>query len=206
MNTQIVQLNTSQTAQAAEILSSAFMRDPIVSYFFAEEATAKQQALKQLSRSLLRYSQSYDRIYTTADSIKGVALWLPPEASVFQLSQLWQVFQSGLLTLPFYARWDRILDVLTFFVQEIEQHRQVSEPFWYLAMLGVAPEYQGQGVGGALLQPVLQYADHHHQLCYLETSTEAAVRFYQRQGFEITHTASIAGNLPYWTMKRYPKA
>jgi ribosomal protein S18 acetylase RimI-like enzyme len=71
-------------------------------------------------------------------------------------------------------------------------------------LLGVAPGYQNQGIGAALLQPVLQRADRDRTLCYLETSTDAAVRFYQRQGFEIVHTRQIGKSLPYWILKRCP--
>jgi ribosomal protein S18 acetylase RimI-like enzyme len=70
--------------------------------------------------------------------------------------------------------------------------------------LGVSPEYQGQGIGGRLLQPVLQEADRTKTPCYLETSTAAAVRFYQRHGFE-TVDQGLFANWEYWAMKRNPQ-
>ncbi len=205
MSSTIVQLPNSQIRQAAEILSAAFCIDPIVSHFFPEEATAKQQALHQVSQCLLSYSAIYQHIYTTADLPKGIAMWLPPKASSFQLSKLCHLLQSGLLSLPFYARRNRVIDFTGFLAEEIQQHQQITEPFWYLLMLGVAPGYQNQGIGKALLQPILERADRDRTLCYLETSTEAALRFYQRQGFEVVHTGQVTKSLSYWNLKRHPK-
>jgi len=206
MISSIVQLPASQMDKATEVLSAAFCDDPVVNYFLPEDAIAKQRALHLLAQCLLRYGQTYQHIYTTADQPKGISIWLPPEASTFEFAQLWQLLQTGLLKLPFYARWDRAIELLSFFTQEIQQQQQNTEPFWYLMLLGVAPGYQNQGIGAALLEPVLERADRDRTLCYLETSTEAAVRFYQRQGFEIVHTRKVGKALPYWTLKRYPKS
>ncbi len=203
MTDSIVQLQRSQTESAAEILSSAFNGDPLISYFLPEATLAKLKALQSLSTALIRYSQAYNQIYTTADQPKGVAIWLPPEDSTFQFSQLYRLLTSGLLTFPLDCRWGRLIQVIPLLIEELSQ-RQKLEPHWYLAMLGVGGSYQGQGIGGALLQPVLQQADQDGIACYLETSTEVAVRFYTRHGFEVLHTNSISTDIPYWTMKRQP--
>ena len=201
----IVKLNSSDFAIASEQLSVAFSQDPLMAHFLPEEKTAKLVALKKLGQALLNYAQFYDRIYTTAESPKGVAVWLPPEASELDLSQIWQVVRSGFIALPFYMRWDRIGDFISFLATEIRLHKETaSEPHWYLAMLGVVPEFQGKGIGGRLIQPVLQEADRTKMPCYLETSTAAAVRFYQRYGFEIVHQGIFAER-EYWTMKRKPQ-
>jgi ribosomal protein S18 acetylase RimI-like enzyme len=200
---EIVKLERSDFAIASDSLATAFSQDPLMAHFLPEDEAAKQTALKQLSQALLKYAQPYNHIYTTANSPKGVAIWLSPEASQVTLSQLWQVMTSGLLTLPLYMRWDRMIDFISFIATEIRLHDKVSpEPHWYLAMLGVSPECQGQGIGGKLIQPVLQEADRTKIPCYLETSTAAAVRFYQRHGFEIVHQGLFA-NREYWAMKRH---
>lgn len=201
----IVKLKPSYFAIASEHLSAAFGQDPIVGHFLPEEKAAKLAALKHLSQALLNYGQPYNQTYTTAENPKGVAVWLPPEASQFTWSKLWQAVVSGLITVPFYIRWDRIGNLISFVSTEIRlQNKSASEPHWHLALLGVSPECQGQGIGGKLLQPVLQEADRTNTPCYLETSTTAAVRFYQRHGFEITDHLMFA-NCDYWTMKRKPK-
>jgi ribosomal protein S18 acetylase RimI-like enzyme len=206
MNSDVVHLLRSQTQEATQALSDAFSRDPILNYFLSENQTEKLNALNVISEKLLNYCQPYNHIYTTSDNVKGIAMWLPPETSSFTWSELWNIVTSGILTVPFYVRWDRIVDVLAFMIAELVRRQRYVEPHWYLAVLGVSSQYQGQGIGGELLQPILQQADRDKIPCYLETSTESAVRFYQRQGFEIEHIGKIGETLPYWTMKRLPKA
>jgi ribosomal protein S18 acetylase RimI-like enzyme len=206
MGSSIVHLSRSQTPEAAHILSDAFSHDPIVNYFLSEDENEKLNALNVIAEKLIHFSELHNHIYTTNNEMKGVAIWLPPETSSFTLSELWQLLTSGVLTIPFYMRWDRFTDVLSFTGAELGRRQHYAEPHWYLAMLGVSSRYQGQGVGSELLQPILEQADRDNLPCYLETSTEAAVRFYQRQGFEIQHSGTVGRILPYWTMKRFPKA
>lgn len=201
----IVKLKSSDFAIASDQLSAAFNQDPLIGYFLPEEASARLNALKRMAHALLNYGQPYNQIYTTAETPKGAAVWLPPDASQFTLSKGWQAVVSGLITVPFYIRWDRIGDLLSFVGTEIQlQNKNASEPHWHLTLLGVSPAYQGQGIGGKLLQPVLQEADRTKLPCYLETSTTSAVRFYQRHGFEIVYHGTFAGR-EYWAMKRSPQ-
>ncbi len=87
-------------------------------------------------------------------------------------------------------------------------HRQaVPAAHYYLMVLGVDPPRQGQGIGGALIQPVLRRADAEKLPCYLETGKEINVRFYRRHGFEVVAAGDTPGDgPPYWTMLRPPAA
>ena len=202
MNKEIVPLKSSDFAIASEHLSAAFSQDPLISYFLPEDTAAKRRALRHLSRAFLNFAQSYGHIYTTAGEPKGVAIWLPPEASQRTLSQLWQAVTSGLIVSPLYMHWPRIMDFISLVNREVQLHDKFApEPHWYLGMLGVSPNCQGQGIGGMLLQPVLEQADCAKMPCYLETTTPSAVRFYQRHGFEVVHQEMFAGH-DYWAMKR----
>ncbi|NEQ97916.1 MAG: GNAT family N-acetyltransferase [Cyanothece sp. SIO2G6] len=204
-NAKIIRLNPSDFAIASDHLSAAFSQDPLINYFLPEDSVAKQRSLKHLSGAFLNFAQPYGHIYTTADEPKGVAIWLPPEAFQTALSQLQQAIASGLIVSPFFMRWSRIMDLISLVATEFQLHDKLApEPHWYLGMLGVSPSYQGQGIGGMLLQPVLEQADRTKMPCYLETTTTAAVRFYQRRGFEVVHQERFAGR-EYWAMKRYPQ-
>ncbi len=85
-------------------------------------------------------------------------------------------------------------------------HRDVQPDHWYLFILGVDPPRQGQGVGGALIQPILARADEAGRRCYLETMKTRNVPFYQKHGFDVVVEADISGGGPhYWTMRRDPR-
>jgi ribosomal protein S18 acetylase RimI-like enzyme len=109
--------------------------------------------------------------------------------------------------LPFMLPWRRLGQLMSLFFRLEEYHKHdIQEQHWYLMMLGVAPVYQNQGIGGSLLQPILKQADSAGLPCYLETSTQSGVRFYQRHGFEIVRSGELpTGSARFWTMKREPK-
>jgi predicted N-acetyltransferase YhbS len=76
----------------------------------------------------------------------------------------------------------------------------------FLAVLGVDPELQGQGIGGALLQPVLDRADQHELPCYLETVEPSNLPFYSRHGFGVLDEGvEPTSDLRYWTLLRSPQ-
>lgn len=199
----IVLLERSQMNEAIEILSHAFDDDPLFRYFLPEAERARANAIRQICKTVVHYNQPYNHIYTTTGDLKGVAVWKPP--GQFPLNTL-RLLQAGTYALPFMLRWSRFGEFMSLFFQLEEHHkRDISQQHWYLAMLGVAPAYQSQGIGSSLLQLILKQADSAGLPCYLETSTDGGVRFYQRHGFEIVRTGELPGGNPrFWTMKREP--
>lgn len=199
----IVLLERSQMNEAIEILSHAFDDDPLFRYFLPEADQARAHSIKQLCKTVVHYNQPYNHIYTTAGALKGVAVWIP--AGQFPLNAL-RLLQAGMYALPFMLRWSRLGQFMSLFFRLEEHHKHdVSGQHWYLAMLGVAPAYQNQGIGSSLIQPLLKQADSAGLPCYLETSTESGVRFYQRHRFEVVRTGELPGSNPrFWTMKREP--
>ncbi len=200
----IVGLKRSQINEASEVLARAFNDDPMFRYLTFEGDRARANALKWFCKLVLRYSEPYNHIYTTASELKGIATWVPP--GHFPLNML-RLLQVGLYALPFNADWRKLGRMKSLFDKMEEFHkRDMPHPHWYLFMLGVAPTYQGQGIGGLLLQPVLKQADSEGLPCYLETNTERAVRFYQKNGFEVVRMHEFAEGSPrLWTMKREPQ-
>ena len=94
------------------------------------------------------------------------------------------------------------------FLREMKQidqlHRRIMpKPHWYLWALGVAPEHQGQGIGGDLLSPTLVQAQEMGLPCYLETETEDNVAFYTKRGFEVAYEAELSeSGFRLWFMTR----
>ncbi len=84
--------------------------------------------------------------------------------------------------------------------------RDMPMPHWYLMILGVDPPRHGQGVGGALLAPMLARADAEGLPCYLETAKNRNVRFYQKHGFRVLVEDTMSENgFRFWTMRRDPR-
>ncbi len=203
MSTEVVCLESAQIDAASEILAHAFNDDPIFRYFAREQEQARINAIKLLAKTALRYSQSYNHIYTTTNDLKGIAVWIPP--GKFPLNDF-RLLQLGLYALPFKLRISGLRQLISLFLMIEEHHKHdIPQPHWYLFMLGVSPAYQRTGIGSLLLQPIIKQADKEGLPCYLETSTEGGVRFYQRLGFEVVRTGGIPEEIKFWTMKRSPQ-
>ena len=83
----------------------------------------------------------------------------------------------------------------------------VPDGSWYLSILGIVPQYQNQGLGRKLVQPILDKADELIVPSYLETFSSRNRRFYQRLGYQ--ESASFVEPLTgseYWIMMREPFA
>lgn len=200
ISTTVVKLDRSQLDAAIDVLAHSFLTDPMFQYFYSEQDSVRLKTLQWLSRLILRYSQPYEHIYTTAD-LQGVAMWIPP--GKYPLNDL-RLLQLGFYALPFKLQWRRSLQFLSLFnkIENFHKH-DMPQPHWYLFMLGVAPASQGQGIGGLLIEPILNQADLEKLPCYLETSSERGVRFYQKYGFETVRTGRLSESAPpYWTMIR----
>jgi GNAT superfamily N-acetyltransferase len=203
-NPEIVSLKASQIQSASEILGDAFKQDPLFQDFTYPDDRRRLIALQSIGKMMVRYAYSYHGIYTTTEVMKGVAIWIPPHQ--FPLHG-WRLLQAGAYALPFQLPLIKLLQSIPLFLKVEECHKtHLSQPHWYLAMLGVHSNYQNQGIGAMLMQTTLAEADRENMPCYLETSTAAAVRFYQRQGFEVVETINCsAANLYIWAMKREPQ-
>ncbi|UQA59294.1 GNAT family N-acetyltransferase [Polyangium aurulentum] len=83
-------------------------------------------------------------------------------------------------------------------------HHHITEPHFYLFVLGVEPRLQGRGIGAALLRSFTARADAASKPCYLETDRISSVRLYERHGFEVMREIDIAplGGLHMWLMRR----
>ncbi len=59
-----------------------------------------------------------------------------------------------------------------------------EEPLWYLPLIGVEPNPQGRGIGGALMRHAVARCDQDEALAYLESSNPRNISLYERHGFE----------------------
>ena len=203
----VIQLQPSQIPDASEIAANAFASDPVFSYLMPDDPQLRFKALAWLSNRVMAYCTQYEHIYTTSD-LQGIAVWLPPgEFSSHLLQQLKMVLQLQLYRLPMKVGWSRLgrwLNVL--YTTEIAHQQDMgNSSCWYLGMMVVHPARQGQGIGSRLLQPIMRRASDEGLPCYVVTFTEQAVRFYQKNGFEIARQQKFAPDAPsFWTLKRNP--
>ena len=201
--TNVVQLASAQVDEAGGVLGRAFHDDPYWSWVLPDDSR-RARALPWFMTVWVRYCLRYREVYTTAEKVEGVAAWIPPGEYPISVARL-MLTGMALVFLRLGPGPSRRLMNSTGYLDRVHA-RDVPTRHWYLPTLGVDPPRQGQGLGGALLQPILTRADKDGLHCYLETEKEINVRFYRKHGFDVVVETDLAGDGPHiWTMRREPK-
>jgi ribosomal protein S18 acetylase RimI-like enzyme len=186
--------------RATTTLARAFARDPMFIWMFPDPQH-RARALRSLNRVPLEYGLRYGHV---TESLNGQAasVWMPPGRSITMLAMI----RSGILRVPFsvgFRPFGQFVSANGVMERIHKQH--VPEPHWYLLVVGVDPELQGRGLGSALIREGLSRSDAAACPCYLETSDERNVAFYERHGFKVIAEASLGPGGPSgWGMRRDP--
>ena len=179
-----------------ESLAQAFYDDPVFKWLFPDDDKRLGQSRRYFAgraHSLLRQDETY-----TADGGIASAMWARPGEWHDPPLDVLRQFMTLMPALG--RRIPRSLQGL-----RVIEERHPTRPHWYLAVLGTHPDRQGQGLGSALLQPVLGECDRLEIPAYLETGTERNVSFYSRHGFRVTEEIQLPDGPPMWLMWRDPR-
>lgn len=190
----------SQRKAIAEMLGSAFSKDPFMSYIFPD-ATTRVQNLTKLFRPIINCALSYGGIEIASEGDAAV-LWL--SGKNFPLTLL-PLIRSGLVWIPWQIglpAFNRLQSHET--VCEHKLQEKASDGFAYIWILGVHPKSTGQGLGKQMLQSALNSIQKQgYSTCLLRTDTEANVAFYKHMGFEEIYTDIVpASQLQYWIFSK----
>ena len=183
--------------RAEQTLAGAFATDPMTPYVFPGESD-KQRRLRPVYRVELRWAFRHGVVEMIGEG-RAVAIWLPPGRTpgavtgMIRAGALWAPFRLGLT-----GTWRGCL--LLRAVHELHA-RSVSGDHWYLAVLGVHPEHQGQGWGTQLVRHGLVRAQSQNLRCYLETTNRRNIAFYERHGFRLVGERTVVPGGPgIWGM------
>ena len=85
----------------------------------------------------------------------------------------------------------------------VHSHRPKG-PHWYLRDLVVSRQARGMGVGSAVLRSRLQKVDEDGLPAFLESTSEASKRLYERLGFQHLETVEVVPGAKSFIMVRPP--
>ncbi|HEY8304570.1 MAG TPA: GNAT family N-acetyltransferase [Solirubrobacteraceae bacterium] len=182
----------------ARALARAFFDDPIARWSCGPDAL-RPAMLERFQAIRLRQLLPHEEVWTT-DSLGSAALWAPPAR--------WKTTPRQDLEIGRVLAHPRLiwrLPLLTAGFAGMERAHPHSPPHWYLAVLGTEPDMQGQGLGSAVLGPVLEQCDRDGVAAYLESSKERNIAFYARHGFRVTGEMSMPRGPKMWPMWRDPR-
>ncbi len=180
----------------AVVLARAFHDDPVTRWVYRSDRRRPHWSARFFAwqvRRLMRQEVSW----TTDDGAGGAALWALPGRWREDARDTVELLR---LTLPgVLPRLPRVLRGLG----QVEM-RHPHEQHLYLAVLGVDPTLQGQGVGSQLIRPGLDLCDRERLPAYLETGKEANLAFYGRHGFDVLDRLDLPKGPPVWFLWREP--
>lgn len=184
--------------QLTRTLARAFLDDPVAAWAYPPERL-RPRALERFQSARLRQLIPHGEVWTTED-LRCAALWAPAlhwHSSLRETAQL----------LPAFAHPRLIVRVPLVAVgwELLERAHPRTPPHFYLAVLGTDPDAQGQGLGSAVLQGVLEQCDSDGVAAYLESSKERNVDFYARHGFRVLEEIKLLRGPTMWKMWRDPR-
>jgi ribosomal protein S18 acetylase RimI-like enzyme len=201
---EVVRLREDQIELAAGILARAFHDDPPLVYAIPN-AAERSRLLPAFMKTFVTYAHLFGEPYTIADTPASVALWLPLNSADAEDPD--GDHRAGVDQIPSILGPDNFgrLQNIIRFVGKL--HRRFAPGgHLYLQWLGVEPSCQGQGLGSAMLRPVLRRADAEGLPSYLETFKPRNVALYQRHGFKIMlEEAEPASGCRGWAFLREPR-
>jgi GNAT superfamily N-acetyltransferase len=182
----------------AAALARAFHDDPAMTWLFGDRPRPRLRRLRRYFGSEARRHARHGGTVLTADGQPGAAFWEPPNHWRTPWSAVAR--SAPMMVRSIGPRIPRALRGLS-----LMETAHPREPHWYLSVLGTDPPQQGKGVGGALMEPILDRCDTEGLGAYLESSKEANIPFYQRFGFAVTGQIDLPDGPSLWPMWRDPQ-
>lgn len=165
-----------------ELLADCFDTNKSVNWIVKQDSKRKER---------IRYLMDYSfetcietgQIFLTDDQ-NGVIICSMSDDKIPFLEEVW-------LTARFVAQVTGIDGVAKAFRREqyVSSFHPKEYEFIYIWFIAVAKTAAGTGIGSAMMDEIIEKSNKERLPIYLETSTEKNLGFYQKQGFEIYHTA-----------------
>ena len=185
--------HTAKLAPLARTLAAAFQDDPAF-VWIVPDAAKRRAMLPRFFALMAQQSRRHGEILAPPD--RGAAsLWYPP--GVVRDGLLASISDNLRLLAQFGFALPRGLAV----AEAMYKRHPSPQPYAYLRYVGVAPEAQGKGWGGAIVRAGIARAAEQGTGVLLETATESNVAIYSRLGFAISEEWEVPDGGPrFWTM------
>ncbi len=193
-------LELSDVPRAAEVISRAFVDDPLCAFMLPHKSN-RIKTLYKFFRAYGTVNIQNQRGFGVGDPLKGVAYWLgPAKADIsVNLKSLGMFIPLLFSYYPIgYFRAKAIIKQTDFLHQKYAQ-----EPHYYLDNIGVLPSEQGKGISSRLIRPFLAKADEEKVSVYTDTVTRINVSLYEHFGFRCVEECAVGmTGVTVWGLRR----
>ena len=192
--TAVRRATAADTEAVVATITQAFEKDPAWQFIIDGQ---HPESSEHFARALFRSRVDDGTVWVT-DDVSAVAMWEFRERGAPVHGKTEAVWDDYRATVGehLWARLDAWEDAL--------DASRPTPPYWYLGVLGTRPDSQGRGLATAVMEPVLEMADHDHFDCWLETAAEDNLLFYERRGFAHRLPVDVPGGPPTWWLRRAP--
>ena len=191
---------------AASVIAQAFRHEGFMSSTLQLSTPAQLEQVTHMAETQLRYYHNAGHMLLAATregALAGVAIVKLPHPKPLKrwYAQLPSIVARLPRVVPMIGqvRWRQTVKVGL----KMKTPAGLPEPHYRLEMLGVAPGFQGRGIGGRLLEQIHAQvkADAEAKGIFLYTGDAPNVQFYTRRGYETVEVRQ-AGELTIWFMFR----
>jgi ribosomal protein S18 acetylase RimI-like enzyme len=177
------------------MLAEAFADDPVFGWLMPDDSRRKARLRRYFGIDLQHLTLPRGRVWATSD-LTGAVLTLPP--GKWRVPPHVSMLQGSAFGVHI-ARAARMGATM-----EWRHMRLLRERHYYVRDIGVHPQEQGNGLGSALMRPMLDRCDREGLPAYIEASSERSAALYERLGFEHIEELRVGGSPPLWLMLRPP--
>ena len=179
----------SEMNRVGEMVGGTFADDTAVKYLLGD--------VSEKTRS--RYCQ------TTYRSMFGDAIMISTDAAIDNLIVLcppgyrgiptMRFLRSGGLATVFGLGLGAMKRSIAFEKNAVAvRNRYSDDKTWYLMTFAVRAGKTHQGLGSAILRPILEWMDKNHYSVYLETDKAVNVEMYEHFGFQVVDICMVPGS------------
>jgi GNAT superfamily N-acetyltransferase len=190
---QLRQATAEDVPHLRVMLAEAFADDPVFGWLMGDDSKRRARLRRYFGIDLRHLTLPRGRVWTTSD-LTGAALSLPP--GKWRVPPQVSMLQGSAFGVHI-ARAARMGAAM-----EWRHMRLVRVPHYYVRDIGVHPDMQGKGLGGALMRPTLERCDREGLPAYIEASSVRSAALYERLGFEHIEELRVGGSPPLWLMLR----
>jgi len=192
----LIDIRSATPDEMPEVVATivaAFITDPLTRFAWPSPHDYLH-AMPLATREIGGESFKQGTAYVSAD-FTGAALWLPPGVHP-NGEAVEKVFRDT-------SKPEHLNDLLGTF-GKMDQWRP-QEPHWHLPLIGVEPNAQGKGLGGALMPHTVARCDQEEALAFLQSTSSRNISLYERHGFEVIGEVQVGAGPQVTPMLRRPR-
>lgn len=196
----VLPAGAADASQIADLFADVFEQDPVWTALAPRDESRRRVVKGSFARALRGDGhQHFDVIKDNEGNVVAALNYEPPRVAPTPPTIVNRVLNAVAPMLSANAKRGVAHDAA------VHSHRP-PEPHWYLRDLVASPAARGMGLGSALLKSRLEQVDRDGLPAFLESTTEASKRLYERFGFELVATVEVVDGAKSFIMVRPKKS